>query len=87
MTPDGTVLQVGGVTEDNPGLDLTGLIVGHEGTFGIATSITREPGPRPGRGPDVSGGLRISRFGDRDRQRHYRRGGGAGGAGRCSTTS
>jgi len=40
VLPDGSVLRVGGETEDNPGLDLTGLIVGHEGTFGIVTSIT-----------------------------------------------
>jgi glycolate oxidase len=40
VLPDGSVLQAGGTTEDNPGYDLTGLIVGHEGTFGIATKIT-----------------------------------------------
>ncbi len=40
VLPDGTVVQTGGVTEDNPGYDLTGLIVGHEGTFGIVTKVT-----------------------------------------------
>ena len=35
------------MTEDNPGYDLTGLIVGNEGTFGIVTKVvvnlTRDP--------------------------------------------
>src|SRR5919198_607721 len=39
--------NTGGPTEDNPGYDLTGVIVGSEGTFGIATKIwvriTRNP--------------------------------------------
>ncbi len=39
VLPDGAVVSTGGVTEDNPGYDLTGLIVGHEGTFGIVTRI------------------------------------------------
>ncbi len=47
VMPDGSVVQVGGVTEDDPGYDLTGLVVGHEGTFGIVTKIivklTRDP--------------------------------------------
>ena len=40
VMPDGSVVEVGGKTEENPGLDLTGLVVGNEGTFGIATKIT-----------------------------------------------
>ena len=40
VMPDGSVLEAGGTAEDLPGLDLTGLIVGNEGTFGIATKIT-----------------------------------------------
>lgn len=40
VTPDGAVVEAGGTTEDNPGYDLPGLIVGHEGTFGIATRVT-----------------------------------------------
>ena len=40
VMPDGTVVETGGVTEDNPGYDLPGLIVGHEGTFGIVTKVT-----------------------------------------------
>jgi glycolate oxidase len=47
VLPDGTVVQAGGPAEDNPGLDLTGVMVGSEGTFGIATKvwvrITRNP--------------------------------------------
>ena len=40
VLPDGMVVEAGGVTEDNPGYDLTGLIVGNEGTFGITTRVT-----------------------------------------------
>src|SRR5438067_5872225 len=47
VLPDGRVVQTGGPTEDNPGYDLTGVIVGSEGTFGIASKawvrITRNP--------------------------------------------
>ncbi len=47
VMPDGTVVETGGVTEDDPGYDLTGLVVGNEGTFGIVTkaivNITRDP--------------------------------------------
>jgi glycolate oxidase len=47
VLPDARVVQTGGPTEDNPGYDLTGVIVGSEGTFGIATTatvrITRSP--------------------------------------------
>ena len=47
VTPDGEVLSVGGVGRDPTGYDLTGLIVGSEGTFGIVTeaviSLTRTP--------------------------------------------
>jgi glycolate oxidase len=47
VLPDGRVVQTGGPTEDNPGYDLTGVIVGSEGTFGIATRawvrISRNP--------------------------------------------
>ena len=39
VLPDGAVVSTGGVTEDNPGYDLTGLIVGHEGTFGVVTRV------------------------------------------------
>ena len=40
VLPSGEVVQLGGTTEDSPGLDLIGLFVGSEGTFGIVTEIT-----------------------------------------------
>jgi glycolate oxidase len=47
VLPNGTVVQTGGPVEDMPGYDLTGVIVGSEGTFGITTKawvrITRNP--------------------------------------------
>src|SRR3954470_479156 len=47
VLPDGRVAYTGGPVEDVPGYDLTGVIVGSEGTFGIATKawvrITRNP--------------------------------------------
>ncbi len=47
VLPDGTVTQLGGPCQDSPGFDLTGLFVGSEGTFGLATKVwvrlTRDP--------------------------------------------
>jgi glycolate oxidase len=47
VLPDGRVVEVGGPCEDNPGYDLTGVMVGAEGTFGVVTKIwvriTRNP--------------------------------------------
>lgn len=44
---DGTIVEFGGPTEDNPGLDLTGVMIGSEGTLGIVTKVwvrlTRDP--------------------------------------------
>jgi len=44
---DGEVIQVGGKTLDNPGYDLTGILVGSEGTLGIATKIVLRIMPKP----------------------------------------
>ena len=47
VMPDGEVVETGGAVEDQPGYDLTGVIVGNEGTFGIVTkaivNLTRDP--------------------------------------------
>jgi len=40
VTPDGSVVDVGGKVPEMPGYDLTGTFVGSEGTLGIATEIT-----------------------------------------------
>lgn len=37
--PDGSLVRAGAIGSDAPGLDLTGLVVGGEGTFGIVTRI------------------------------------------------
>jgi glycolate oxidase len=39
VTADGEIVQVGGWTPDPPGYDLTGLIIGSEGTLCIVTKI------------------------------------------------
>ena len=47
VLPNGEIIQTGGISEDNPGHDITGVLVGSEGTFGICTQaivrITRDP--------------------------------------------
>lgn len=40
VLPDGTRVHTGSKCSENPGYDLTGLIVGSEGTMGIVTEIT-----------------------------------------------
>jgi glycolate oxidase len=39
-TPDGDLVQLGGLAPDAPGYDLLGTVVGSEGTLGVATSVT-----------------------------------------------
>lgn len=40
VLPNGAVVTMGGKALDHPGYDLTGVVVGSEGTLGIATKIT-----------------------------------------------
>ncbi len=40
VLPDGELVEIGGPTLDSPGYDLPGVVVGSEGTLGIATEIT-----------------------------------------------
>lgn len=47
VLPDGELLSAGGKGLDWPGYDLTGVIVGSEGTFGIVTEITCRVLPLP----------------------------------------
>src|SRR4030065_924257 len=44
---DVKVIQVGGKSLDTPGYDLTGLLVGSEGTLGIATKLILRIMPKP----------------------------------------
>ncbi len=39
VTPEGTIVQIGDWTPDAPGYDLTGLLIGSEGTLCIVTKI------------------------------------------------
>ena len=47
VLPNGEIYNIGGPVEDAPGYDLTGVVVGSEGTFGIAcrsfVRLTRNP--------------------------------------------
>ena len=44
---DGSLLRLGGKSPDGPGLDLTGVFVGSEGTFGVVTEVTVRLLPLP----------------------------------------
>lgn len=47
VLPDGEVVQLGGPTEDDSGIDLVGLAVGSEGTFGVCTKAWIRLTPNP----------------------------------------
>ena len=47
VLPDGEVVDLGGSVEDTPGYDLRGLLVGSEGTLGIATRLVLHIVPLP----------------------------------------
>jgi len=47
VTPDGEVIEAGGSAEDPVGYDLTGVIVGSEGTFGLVTEAVLRLMPSP----------------------------------------
>jgi glycolate oxidase len=47
VLPDGNVITTGGKSRDVPGYDLTGLLVGSEGTLGIITSLVLRIVPLP----------------------------------------
>ncbi len=40
VTPDGSIIDLGGAIPEMPGYDLMGVFVGSEGTLGIATEVT-----------------------------------------------
>ncbi len=44
---DGSLLHAGGMAPDAPGYDLVGLLVGSEGTLGVAIGVTLRVLPRP----------------------------------------
>jgi glycolate oxidase len=39
VLPDGRIIETGGPAQDYPGYDLTGILVGSEGTLGIVTKV------------------------------------------------
>ncbi len=47
VTPEGSIIDIGGQIQEMPGYDLTGVFVGSEGTLGIATEITLRILKRP----------------------------------------
>jgi len=47
VLPNGEVVDFGGSVEDTPGYDLRGLLIGSEGTLGIATKLVLHIVPKP----------------------------------------
>jgi glycolate oxidase len=47
VLPDGDVVELGGALSESPGYDLTGVVCGSEGTFGIVTAATLRLEPLP----------------------------------------
>jgi glycolate oxidase len=47
VLPDGEVVELGGVAPDAPGYDLTGFVVGSEGTVGVVTRVVVKLLPKP----------------------------------------
>ncbi|WP_344974745.1 FAD-binding oxidoreductase [Salinactinospora qingdaonensis] len=47
VTPDGSIVELGGTAAEQPGYDLMGAFIGSEGTLGIATRITVRLLPAP----------------------------------------
>lgn len=47
VTPDGSIVELGGMAAEMPGYDLMGVFVGSEGTLGVATEITLRILPTP----------------------------------------
>lgn len=47
VLPDGDMIWVGGAAPDMPGVDLTGILVGSEGTLGIVTKVMTRLMPSP----------------------------------------
>jgi glycolate oxidase len=47
VLPDGEIVKLGGKTEETPGYDLVGLVVGSEGTMGLVTEVTIRLTPLP----------------------------------------
>jgi glycolate oxidase len=47
VLPDGELIWIGGPAPDTPGVDLTGVLVGSEGTLGIVTKVMTRLMPSP----------------------------------------